>query len=66
MRKPPIDTKATRELAKERTHKQVERYYTKLALAKTWEKHHPQAKCIERLKREAEKLRAKLIVKGVL
>lgn len=66
MRKQPIDTKQTRYLAKERTQRQIERYYTKLALAKTWEKFYPKAKCVERLKREAEELRAKLIVKGAL
>lgn len=66
MRKQPTDTKATRQLAKDRTIKQIERYQTKLALAETWEKYPKFKAYAEKLRKEADKLRAKLIVKGAL
>ena len=58
------DTK-TRKAAKDRTNKQLELYHTKLALAETYEKYPEYHAHAEKLRAEAKKLHAKLVVKGV-
>lgn len=55
----------SRKAAKARTAKQLEQYHTKLALAATYEKYPEYHAHAEKLKSEAKKLHAKLVVKGV-
>ena len=68
MRKSPKQGKATRQLAKQRTERQLERYHFQKALMEAWENDATESGIhyYQELKRKVHRLHQQLIVKGAL
>jgi hypothetical protein len=65
MRKPTRDSNNSRKLADARTKRQLEAYHGKLALMDAWQNVPEEYPYWLKLKRQADRLRQQLIVKGV-